>query len=136
MAALTQERNTVERSGDILTLGSAAAVVHFAGALAARNASGNATPGAVATTLRGVGRVRETVDNSAGAADDITVDIEKGIFRFANSTAGDEITRADIGNDGYIVDDQTVAKTDGTGTRSVAGKIHDVDTQGVWIDFR
>ena len=136
MPALTQERNTVKRSGDILTLGSAAAVVHYAGALAARNASGNATPGAVATTLHGVGRVRETVDNSTGGADDVTVDIEKGIFRFDNSAAGDEITRADIGNDCFIVDDQTVAKTDGTGTRSVAAKIHDVDNQGVWIDLR
>ena len=136
MSALTQERNTAKRTGVLLTLGSAAAVVHYAGALAARDVNGNSTPGAVATTLRGVGRVKETVDNSTGVAGDEFVDIEKGIFRFANSVAADEITRADIGNDCYIVDDQTVAKTDGSGTRSIAGKIHDVDSVGVWIDFR
>jgi len=90
----------------------------------------------VATTLRGVGRVKETVDNSAGADDAATVDIERGIFRYANSSGADEITAADIGNDCYIVDDQTVAKTDGTSTRSVAGKVHDIDALGVWVDFR
>jgi hypothetical protein len=64
------------------------------------------------------------------------VDIEKGIFHFANSADTDEITTADIGSNCYIVDDQTVAKTDGTGTRSIAGEVFDVDAQGVWVDFR
>lgn len=136
MTALATERDTRERNGSLLTLGVAAAKKMYAGALAARDASGNATPGATATTLRGVGRVRETVDNSAGAAGDVTVDIDKGIFAFANSAGADEITRADIGDDCYIVDDQTVAKTDGTATRSVAGKVFDVDSAGVWVDLR
>ncbi|MCY1460857.1 hypothetical protein D9M71_784510 [compost metagenome] len=57
------------------------------------------------------------------------------MFAFANSAAGDEITRADIGATAYIVDDQTVAKTDGTSTRSVAGTIRDVDSDGVWVEI-
>jgi hypothetical protein len=61
------------------------------------------------------------------------VRIQRGCFRFANSTAGDAITNADRYADCYIVDDQTVAKTDGTGTRSVAGKVVDVDSIGVWV---
>ena len=136
MAALTQDRNTNRRSGDRLLLAAAAAKKFFAGALVARDASGNATPGAVATTIRGVGRCAGLIDNSAGAAGDLNVAIEKGIFQYANSASTDEITAADIGNDCYIVDDQTVAKTDGTGTRSIAGKVHDVDAVGVWVDFR
>lgn len=136
MAALTAERNTIERSGRNLNLPAAAAVIIFAGALAARDGSGNATPGAVATTLRGVGRAKETVDNSGGSAGDLSVEIEKGVFRFGNSASTDLIAKADIGNDCYIVDDQTVAKTSGTSTRSVAGKIFDVDSLGVWVDFR
>lgn len=136
MPALTEDRNTKRRTGDLINLAAAAAKKFFAGALAARDASGNATPGAVATTLRGVGRVKAQVDNSAGAAGDLSVDIERGVFQFANSAAADEITAADIGNDCYIVDDQTVAKTDGTATRSIAGKISDIDAQGVWVDFR
>ena len=66
----------------------------------------------------------------------VNVEIEKGIYRFANSTATDAITTADIGNDCYMVDDQTVAKTNGSSTRSVAGKVFDVDSQGVWVDLR
>lgn len=135
MAALTQDRDTKERSGRKISLPVAASVTCYAGGLAARDANGRATPGAVATTLRGVGRFAEQVANgtTAGA---VTVEIEKGIFRFANSASTDAITTADIGSDCYIVDDQTVAKTNGTNTRSVAGKVFDVDSQGVWVDLR
>jgi hypothetical protein len=82
-----------------------------------------------------MGRAETQADNSSGSNGDITVDVRKGVFRFANSTGGDEITRADIGGNCYIVDDQTVAKTDGTGARSVAGKVFDVDSGGVWVRF-
>ena len=37
---------------------------------------------------------------------------------FANSASGDLITAAEVGSDCYIVDDQTVAKTNGSSTRS------------------
>lgn len=136
MTALAADRDTRERDGKKLSLPAAAAKKFYAGALAARDASGNATPGATATTLLGVGRVAETVDNSSGAAGDTQVEIEKGIFRFANSASADLIAKADIGNSCYIVDDQTVAKTNGSATRSVAGRVFDVDSQGVWVDFR
>ena len=56
--------------------------------------------------------------------------------QFANSAATDAITLADIGKDCFIVDDQTVAKTDGSGTRSRAGRVFDVDADGVWVEFR
>jgi hypothetical protein len=138
--ALTAERSTPERSGQLLDLSAAAGKKLFAGALGARDADGNATPGAVATTLRGVGRVKETVDNTTGSAGDKRVAIERGIFRYANSASADEIDCGDIGNDCYIVDDQTVAKTaalvESAATRSVAGKVFDVDALGVWVDFR
>ena len=135
MAAQTADRNTPLRDGDILNLDVAATTKIYGGSLVARDASGNAVPGATATTLKGVGRAEDQVDNSAGAAGDKTVNIRKGVFRFANSSAGDLIARADIGSDCYIVDDQTVAKTDGTSTRSVAGTVFDVDSVGVWVKF-
>ncbi len=135
MAALTGDRNTARRDGEILSMGVAAAKKIYAGALVARDANGYATPGAVATTLRGAGRAEAQADNSSGADGDIPVEVRKGVFKFANSAAADEITAADIGNDCYIVDDQTVAKTDGTGTRSVAGKVFDVESDGVWVKF-
>ncbi|MDP2168399.1 MAG: hypothetical protein Q8J64_08730 [Thermodesulfovibrionales bacterium] len=135
MAALTADRNTPKREGDIISMPVAASKKLYAGGLVARNANGYATPGATATGLIGLGRAEAQADNSAGANGDISVDVRKGVFRFANSSGADTLTRADMGADCYIVDDQTVAKTDGTGTRSVAGKVFDVDPDGVWVKF-
>ena len=35
----------------------------------------------------------------------------------------------------YLVDNQTVAKTNGTNTRSAAGVVRGVDAEGVWVQF-
>lgn len=131
---LTSDRNTVARSGDSISAPVAAAKKIYAGALVALDASGNATPGAVATTLKSAGRAPAQVDNSTGLAGDQKTTIEKGVFKYGNY-ATDAITRADIGNDCYIVDDEQVARTSGGATRSVAGKVFDVDTDGVWVRF-
>lgn len=133
MAAVTKNRNTPERGGSRRGFGIAAAKVCFAGAIAAVNSSGYAQPGTAAVGLKCVGRFAEYVDNSAGADGDLNVDVENGIFRYENSAAADEITLADVGNIAYIVDDQTVAKTNAGGTRSPAGIIDDVDSAGVWV---
>lgn len=134
--ALAADRNTKRRTGDTLSLGVAAGKKIYAGSLVARDAAGKATPGATATTLIGVGRAAETVDNTGGLADAVKVNIEKGVFHFANS-AGDPIALADVGATCYIVDDETVSKTNAGGnSQSVAGKIFDVDAAGVWVDFR
>jgi len=135
MAALTSDRNTAMRDGHTVSLPVAASKKIYAGALVARDAGGYATPGAAAAGLRGVGRAEAQADNSSGQAGDLSVEVRKGVFRFGNSSGADEITRADIGSDCYIVDDSTVARTDGTGTRPVAGKVFDVDSEGVWVRF-
>ncbi|SFM68170.1 hypothetical protein [Thermodesulforhabdus norvegica] len=97
--------------------------------------NGYAEPGSTATGLVAVGRAEEYVDNSGGQNGDVTVRVRRGIFRYGNSADTDAITRTDIGSQCYVVDDETVAKTDGTGTRSVAGKVFDVDDEGVWVEF-
>lgn len=132
MTALSQDRMTPQRSGDNRTFPVAAATTLFAGSMVCLNASGNLVPGSASTTLKCVGRNERKVVN-AGSAGDVSADVKAGIFRWANSASGDLITRADIGADCYVVDDQTVAKTNGSTTRSVAGKIFDVDDQGVWV---
>jgi hypothetical protein len=131
--ALSKDRNTPPADGDIREFGVLADAVIFAGALVAITAAGFAKPGAVATTLKAVGRAEEHVDNTGGADGDVTVRVRKGVFRFANSAAADAITAADVGANCYIVDDETVAKTSGTNTRSVAGVIDQVDADGVWV---
>jgi hypothetical protein len=135
MSALTADRLTPERSGDTRGIPAAAAAVFHAGAMVAINAAGTAVPMSEALNLKGVGRAEKPVDNSAGAAGAELVTVRRGIFRYNNSAATDAITQADIGADCYGVDDQTVAKTSDTNTRSIAGKVFDVDAQGVWVEF-
>jgi hypothetical protein len=133
MTALAADRDTPTRDSKIFSYPMAAAVKGYAGGLAVLDASGNVKPAVTATGLICVGRFRDQYDNSAGAAADISAEVEQGTFRWANSSAGDAITKAEIGDVCYIVDDQTVAKTDATGTRSAAGYIVDVDSDGVWV---
>lgn len=132
MAALTTARNTPERAGDVVGYPVKASVKTIQGGIAVLNA-GYAAPGTTALNLVAVGRFEATVDNSAGANGAEVVEVKRGTFKFGNSAAGDLIAQADVGADCYIVDDQTVAKTNGTNTRSVAGKIIAVDADGVWV---
>jgi len=131
--ALTVDRPTPRRTGDLIVRPAAASKKFYAGAIVAIDASGNATPGATATDIKGAGRCREQVDNSSGLAGALNVEIEKGIFHFANSST-DPVVAGDIAGDCYIVDDQTVSHTDTS--QSVAGKVFDLDTLGVWVDMR
>lgn len=134
MAALTAARNTPERAGDTLGFPVKAAVKPMQGGIAVLN-GGYAAPGTTALNLIAVGRFEESVDNSAGANGDVSVRVARGVFKFGNSSAGDLIAQANVGADCYIVDDQTVALTNGTNTRSRAGKIVAVDSDGVWVQI-
>lgn len=107
---------------------------HYAGGIVCDNGSGYMTPGATATGLIAMGVCTQTADNSTGLDGAINVKFERGAFWFANSAAADEITIAQRWDACYIVDDQTVAKTDGSATRSRAGLVLDVDaTKGVLV---
>lgn len=134
MTALAAARNTKERTGDVLDFPVKASTKCYQGGLAVLNA-GYAAPGTAATGLKAVGRFEAEADNSSGAAGAISARIKQGTFKFTNSAAGDAIAQDDVGADCYIVDDQTVAKTDGTGTRSRAGIIVAVDSDGVWVQI-
>ncbi len=134
MAALATNRNTVKKDASLYALGVGAGQKIFQGALVCRNATGKAVKGATATTLKALGRALSFADNTSGADDAMTVQYESGCFKWANSAAGDLITTADIGNDCFIVDDQTVAKTNGGATRSRAGIVDSIDADGgVWV---
>lgn len=136
MTAITTERDTQRRQGLEVAYPVLAATKVLAGTIAVLTAAGYAQGGATSTTLKAVGVFDATVDNTAGASGDVKAPVRKdGWFRFANSASTDLITIADINNNAYIVDNQTVAKTDGGTTRSIAGKIRDVDAAGVWIEF-
>ncbi len=135
MTALSAERNTKERYGEIEEYPVKAATVCWQGGLAVLN-GGYAAPGTAAVGLVAIGRFAETRDNSAGTAGALIARVKRGKFKFGNSAAGDLITQANTGADCWIVDDQTVALTSATNTRSRAGIVVGVDTDGsVWVQI-
>ena len=131
MTALTADRNTHQRAGELFEYPWAASEEFFAGALAVLNSSGTLEAATAATSKITVGRVEEyTLATAVASA--AKVKVRTGCFKFANSV-GDAIAAADIGAVCYIEDDQTVCKT--LGSNSVAGYIKQVDTDGVWVDI-
>ena len=131
---LAKERNTIMRDPVMNAFPVAATVRIFQGSLVALSAAGLAQPGATATTLTAAGRAEETVDNSSGAAGALTVTVRRGVFQYKNLGI-DPVVQADVNKDCFIVDDETVAKTNGGNTRSIAGKVRGVDGAGVWVEI-
>ncbi len=132
MAALAADRNTPEEVGRVYEDAPAAGQVIYKGALVCLNASGAIVVGSVSTTLKALGVAQNSTLDQAYPG---KIRAKRGTYRFANSAAGDAIAAADYGASCYIVDDQTVAKTSGTSTRSIAGIIRGVDAQGVWVEI-
>ena len=59
------------------------------------DSAGNCKPAVTATGLIAVGRFLETVSNGA-VAGAVSVRVQRGIFRYANSADADAITKAEI----------------------------------------
>ena len=131
---LTRERpTTAVGSGLVREIGIKANVKVWAGGIVVNDA-GVAAPGRVATGLVALGMALETVDNTGGSANAKRVKIQRGVFGFKNQ-GDDAVVAADIGKDCFIVDDETVAKTSATNTRSVAGKVFSIDGDTVFVEF-
>ncbi len=131
---LTQDRMTASREGEVMPFAVGAGQEIFQGALVATNATGFLVAGAAATGLTYIGRADEHVDNSGGADGDETVLVRrKQAFLWKNSDA-DPVGQSLVGKTCYILDDETVAATDGTGTRSEAGTVLVVESNGVWVE--
>lgn len=105
------------------------------GNIICRDTSGNAVVGDEDTSLVCLGIAQAEADNTGGTAGAKAVLYEAGATRLDNSTAGDEITKAEVGEVCYIVDGATVAKTDGSATRAPAGIVIDVLDSGEVIVF-
>jgi len=137
MTAAVQNRDTPEMafagaSWSNREIGVAAATKIFAGTIVALDANGNAVPATTATGLVIVGVAQALADNTAGIAGAIKVKCAPGVFKFANLGA-DAVDANDLGKTCFVTDDQTVSETDAVGTKSAAGKVFQVDTDGVWV---
>lgn len=136
MTALTAARNTVKLGDEavpvLMSIPVKASTKIYAGSLVAVNA-GYAVPVSASTALKIIGRAESTVDNTSGSDGTLTVQVSRGVFRWAN---GDTIVQADVWKIAYGLDDQTVTKGSGTGARSIAGMIIAVDSDGVWVESK
>lgn len=141
MAALNIERKTPKLGQDTVPSfatnggrGVAAGAKIYSGAIIVKNATGFAAPGSTATGLICLGIAEVDIDNTGGADGAKTIAPRQGCFKLDNSASADLIGIANIGVDCFIVDDHTVALTNGSATRSRCGKIFDVDSDGgVWV---
>lgn len=137
MAATTVERTTLEygdgRGVKLVPVKMAGNVKIIKGTIVCL-AAGFATPGAVATGLKCIGKATETVDNTGGAAGAKTVLVEAGTFQWNNGTAGDALADADVGATVFVLDNQTMVKTNpGGNTRSAGGVLIALDAAGPWV---
>lgn len=129
--ALTADRHTPYRDGDLVNTPVAASAKIFAGALILLD-GGYAKPGESAAAKIAWGRAEEFCDNSSGAAGAKSVQVRRNqVFRWDNDTGAGALAQADVGADCYIKDDHTVSKT--STSRTVAGKLIEVDSDGVWV---
>lgn len=138
MTALSGPRPITTRLGDdavinLLKVPVAAGVKLYAGSMVMIDA-GYLKPAATATGKKICGRVEKLYDNTAGSNGDLVAEVRRGTFKWNNSSSGDLIAQADVGKVCYAVDDQTVAKTDGSAARSPAGVILQVEADGVFVE--
>ncbi len=109
----------------------AAATIILMGIMVAVNQSGYLVPASADPSLRVLGRSEEYVDNSAGAAGAKTCKVKRGIFGWQNGTSTQAISDLHVGRPCYALDNQTVVLRNPTGDYPYAGRIYDVDSDGL-----
>lgn len=134
MAAATKELTSTrwEESGT-LHLPPKAGEDFYVGTLAGWKAN-EAVPVSADTAIKRVG----VVVGYSGPKDAKTqIEISRVVGRvygpFKNSADADLLADTDVGATVYGVDNQTLAKTNGSNTRPAVGTLHRVDAEGVWI---
>ena len=135
MTALTQDRNTLRRDGNQIEPPVAAATKIFGGSIVHQHRHGLRRAGIDLDHAQSRGRCRRPRRQQRGRCGRDPRAAAQRPAPLRQQRLGRPHHPGDIGSDCYIVDDQTVAKTSGTNTRSVAGKVFDVDADGVWVDF-
>lgn len=131
---LTKKRNTEQRRGDQFVHKMLAGMTIFKGALTVLDGA-FACAGKTATGLIAIGVAENSVRNDGGDGAESIKTRTDGIWGFDNSPT-DPITLADINYPCFIVDDHTVARTDGGTTRSEAGIIRAIEGDQIFIQFK
>ncbi|MRA45275.1 hypothetical protein [Acinetobacter pittii] len=130
---------TEMRDGELIPVPLKAGAVVLVGTFALVDDTGFAvgSAAAIAATQKVVGVWDGSADNTDGEAGDVLACARrKKQFLFRNS-ATDAVTQAEFGDEVFVEDNQTVAKTTGAGL-PVAGKFMGFDTQFtdcVWVEI-
>ena len=134
MTALSADKKTEYTDGVIQSFPVDDADTIYAGAFVCVNADGYLVPGADTAGLIFQGVSTEYVDNSAGSDGDEDCEVRRrGLFKALMGTA---ITQANVGDNVFLVDDQTVDLTAHTTNDIFCGIIAGyIDTTHAWIDI-
>ncbi len=133
MTAINADRNSAKRDGKFNGVKIAASTVIHAGVIVCANASGFAIEAIESATITCLGVSEGYVNYSAGAAGDKRVNVARQQATKLENHATDPVTQASVGKSCYVADNQTVAATSNTNTRSVAGIVLSVESDGVWV---
>lgn len=145
MTALAAPRADVSNKGPIVgTFGwpTKATQLFYNGALVALGTDGYARPAATTAGMRVVG-IAELANllskDTTGLADGAyVIPVKAGVFPFKIGLTTDALTQADVGNDVFVLDDQTVGRLPGAG-RPIAGQLFKIDGSlayvGIGVDL-
>lgn len=133
--ALSADRKTQQMGAsplpELLNFPVKTGVTIYAGALVAvESATGYLLPVTAAAGLIVVGRAEKYVAAGASASGTYTCNVRPGCFKWVNKST-DALADTEIGTGCYGYDDQTVCKTGGS--KSPAGIVVKVDSDGVWV---
>ncbi|HOV62096.1 MAG TPA: hypothetical protein PK349_13645 [Candidatus Hydrogenedentes bacterium] len=134
MTALTADKKTEYTEGVEISIPVDDGDKIYAGALVCVNADGYAVPGADTEGLIFMGVAREQADNTDGQDGDINVTVRRrGLFKMAFATA---ITAANVGDNVFLADDQTVDLAGNVNNDIFCGIIAGyIDTTHAWVDI-
>jgi len=133
MTALSQDKQTEYTDGVLLGFPVDDGDTIYGGAFVCVNADGYAVPGADTAGLIFEGIATQQVDNSAGLDGAKTVVLRRrGLIKAAIAAA----TQANVGDNVFLVDDQTVGLAATTTNDIFCGVIAGyIDTTHVWVDI-
>ena len=134
MTALAADKKSEYTEGVLLSFPVGDAEEIFDGAFVCVDATGYLVPGADTAGLIFQGVSAEYVDNSDGSDGDLECEVRRrGLFKALMGTA---ITQANVGDNVFLVDDQTVDLTANTTNDIFCGIIAGyIDTTHAWIDI-
>jgi len=136
MSALASFRDT--KQSNVLTLSTvklgAGKKVFAGGIVVTDTATGYGCAGKTGTGLVCRGIAMQDVDNTSGGNGALSVGVDRRPA-WLDIYGSDAVTQADVDKTVFLYDDHTIARTDGSAQRSIAGVLRAVGTLGALVEF-